>query len=119
MGRECTETNVGVHHIYSMVPAIRVDVAQMEQVLLNLYINAIQALPDGGILTITCQVISAESVSGEASNTETVPVQMRMNTVEDRACAVMSERKNKPVLQQWLEVVVSDTGVGIPPDQVE
>ena len=119
MQRQCAEANVVIHHVYSKVPAIWIDIAQMEQVLLNLYMNAIQAMPDGGILSITCQIISAGGIGGEASNTEIAPVQMHMETMDHKACTALSERKNRSVLQQWLEIIVSDTGVGIPPDQVE
>ena len=50
----------------------------MEQVLFNIYMNALQAMPDGGILTIGCQAVPS-----------------------------------------MLEFSVTDTGVGIPPDQLE
>ncbi len=75
---QCNEAGVVVHRHYQAVPPAQVDVAQMEQVLFNLYMNALQAMPDGGVLTIGCQVIPG-----------------------------------------WLELSVSDTGVGIPPDQFD
>jgi len=49
------EADIVVHRMYRPVPALRVDVAQIEQVLFNLYLNAVQAMPDGGILSISCQ----------------------------------------------------------------
>src|SRR5712692_10798674 len=75
---QCVEAGVLVHRLYQAVPPVQVDVAQMEQVLFNLYMNALQAMPDGGVLTISCQAVSG-----------------------------------------WLEFSVSDTGVGIPPDQFD
>jgi len=75
---QCVEAGVVVHRLYQAVPPVQVDVAQIEQVLFNLYMNALQAMPDGGVLTISCQAVSG-----------------------------------------WLEFSVSDTGVGIPPDQLE
>jgi len=53
---QCSEAGVVVHRVYHDVPPTLIDVAQIEQVLLNLSMNALQAMPDGGILTVACQV---------------------------------------------------------------
>jgi PAS domain S-box-containing protein len=122
MQKQCTDANVVIHRVYSAVPAAWIDGAQMEQVLLNLYMNAIQAMPDGGILTVTCQMITAPGVSSEARKIGTLPAQTMGAANHVRSVAsvsAVSERKNKASAQQWLEIVVNDTGVGIPPDQVE
>jgi len=78
MQMQYEEAGIVVHRNYQPVPAVRVDVAQIEQVLFNLYLNAVQAMPDGGVLSISCQEIA-----------------------------------------DWLELIVSDSGVGISPDQLE
>jgi len=85
----CAEANVVVHRAYLKAPSVLVDVAQVEQVLLNLCINALQAMHEGGILTISCQVrqVPATDLLTGASN--------------------------------WLEIAVSDTGPGIASDQSE
>jgi len=75
---QCEEAGVVVHRVYPEVSLVQVDVGQLEQVLFNLYTNGIQAMPEGGVLTIGCQVMPG-----------------------------------------WLEWSVSDTGVGIAPDQLE
>ncbi|HKV58764.1 MAG TPA: ATP-binding protein, partial [Ktedonobacteraceae bacterium] len=86
----CSEANVAVHRVYLSVPPVLVDVAQLEQVLLNLCINALQAMSEGGILTISCQ-------------TRRVPVTDMLPQQAHSA----------------LEITVSDTGTGIAPDQIE
>src|SRR2546423_2029857 len=57
MQAQCAALGVIIHRVYHDVPVVQVDMAQMEQVLFNLYMNAIQAMPEGGILTVSCQVI--------------------------------------------------------------
>jgi signal transduction histidine kinase len=61
------------------LPAINADQAMLRQALLNLALNACQAMPDGGTLRITCRAASRGRV----------------------------------------EVDVDDTGVGIPPENLE
>jgi signal transduction histidine kinase len=50
----CLEANVVVRRTYEDVPPLWIDVGQIEQVLINLCMNAIQAMPDGGELTVSC-----------------------------------------------------------------
>ena len=61
------------------LPAVLIDPAQVSQVVINLVINAMQAMPGGGDLTITTQMDQ---------------------------------------LTRRVELLVSDTGVGIPPDNL-
>jgi PAS domain S-box-containing protein len=85
----CAELGVVVHRVYLNAPPVLVDIAQVEQVLLNLCINALQAMNEGGILTVSCQ-------------SRQIPV-----------TGVLAEVRN------WLEITVSDTGTGIAPEQIE
>jgi PAS domain S-box-containing protein len=67
---------------HPQLPNIKVDKTQMHQVFLNLFLNAIQAMPNGGELKI------------EASPTTSDPL--------------------KGFKQNYVRVVISDTGRGIP-----
>lgn len=67
------------------LPYVRVDKTQMHQAFLNIFLNAIQAMPKGGELRI-----------------EAHPV-------------VLPEGGNGDSKQRFIQVVVSDTGKGIPP----
>lgn len=102
MQAQCIDMGVIIHRIYHDVPMVQVDTAQMEQVLFNLYMNAIQAMPEGGILTVSCQVIPSDSPHGPGGG---------------KKCrgAIDVDEYSK----SWLELSVSDTGVGIAPDQLE
>jgi signal transduction histidine kinase len=68
---------------HPQLPKIKVDKTQMHQVFLNLFLNAIQAMPNGGELKIEASPILSTSVEGFKQN--------------------------------FIKVVISDTGKGIPP----
>ncbi|HUJ79233.1 MAG TPA: PAS domain S-box protein [Nitrospiria bacterium] len=54
------------HHITvsrslgSSLPPLKLDKQKIEQALINLFLNAIQAMPNGGALTVTTSVVPAE-----------------------------------------------------------
>jgi signal transduction histidine kinase len=72
---------------HSQLPKVQVDKTQMHQVFLNLFLNAIQAMPNGGELKIEASPILSTSVEGFKQN--------------------------------FIKVVISDTGRGIPPHIVQ
>ncbi|MDQ2904608.1 MAG: ATP-binding protein [Chloroflexota bacterium] len=140
-----TEGGVEVHRIYhtdtdqegSRVPPLQVDIAQVEQVLFNLYTNAVQAMGEGGVLTVSFQVVHAATPDhgAEEANTQatdaleeqalppsTVSTGTPVRKVREASGAF--ENPSMPAQEvyqeqhEWLEIAVSDTGVGIPPDQL-
>lgn len=72
---------------HPQLPKIQVDKTQMHQVFLNLFLNAIQAMPNGGELKIEASPILSTSVEGFKQN--------------------------------FIKVIISDTGRGIPPHIVQ
>jgi two-component system cell cycle sensor histidine kinase/response regulator CckA len=72
---------------------VKVDISQFEQVIVNLVVNARDAMPDGGTLTIRTANVTASECGKFAY-------------------------KGMPIADYVL-VEVSDTGIGIPPDIIE
>jgi signal transduction histidine kinase len=103
MNEQCITAGVTVERVYPNIPLINVDAGQMEQVLFNLYMNALQAMPDGGTLTITCQIHAAPAKKHDSR--QPIAFGVPIGIFADK--------------QQWLELSVSDTGMGITPEQLE
>ncbi|MFG1300085.1 response regulator [Xanthobacter sp. V3C-3] len=77
-----------VQHARELWP-VKVDVNQFEQVIINLAVNARDAMPDGGTLTLSTANVAAE------------------------ACAAYGQRLPEG---DYVLVEVTDTGTGIPPE---
>jgi signal transduction histidine kinase len=70
------------HHImikknYNQKPRIHIDPEQVRQVLVNLMVNAVEAMPDGGSITCTIEEIGKEAAieisdTGKGMSEETV-----------------------------------------------
>lgn len=76
----------GIHFIedyHPQLPKIKVDKNQMHQVFLNIFLNAIQAMPNGGKLKVEAKPYLSIEPNGS--------------------------------IQNFIKIVVSDTGKGIPP----
>jgi len=71
---------------HPQLPKVEVDKTQMHQVFLNLFLNAIQAMPNGGELRIEANPVISRSSTGSQQN--------------------------------FIKVVISDSGRGIPPQIV-
>jgi two-component system sensor histidine kinase HydH len=77
-------------------PAAFVDPDQMAQVLLNVILNAVQAMPDGGELAILLRAVE------------------RLAPVTGRAGRRAEDQAHAGPLRRFIELEVRDTGVGIP-----
>ncbi|MBX7120170.1 MAG: PAS domain S-box protein [Gemmatimonadaceae bacterium] len=75
-------------HLAADVPHVLIDAGQLEQVLVNLAVNARDAMPEGGRLTIEARAV----VHGEAGPTD----------------------GSAPAPGRYAMIAITDTGVGIP-----
>ncbi len=120
-----SESSIIVHRVYQHEilqqreqALVLADMEQMEQVLFNLYMNALQAMPEGGILTVSCQLVSP-SMPGRTPRlapSEPLPYHGECSAAET---AQSGESRSESQHQGWLELSISDTGIGIPPEQLE
>lgn len=75
-----------VKHLGPNIPLVTADQTQLHQVLLNLFVNARDAMPEGGKITVSTQTTSGAIVK------QKFPVALR---------------------DSYVHIVVSDTGIGI------
>jgi hypothetical protein len=76
------------------LPEVMVDSDQLQQVFINISINAVQAMPDGGTLKISTNLITNDSKTPE-----------------------LAETGNRDT--DWIKVSFEDTGVGISAEDVK
>ncbi len=88
------------------IPRLAADGKQLGQVFLNLILNAVQAMPGGGSVTITTRLVdwsireSVDQATGDRGD-PSPPFHQSTDPRVDQS--------------GWVEVAVSDTGPGIPP----
>ncbi|MBN2009225.1 response regulator [candidate division KSB1 bacterium] len=69
IGKELVSKNIDLNKSYEKIPPVFFNLDSLKQVLLNIIINAIQAMPNGGILGIRTQQNKDNTVSVEIQDT--------------------------------------------------
>jgi signal transduction histidine kinase/CheY-like chemotaxis protein len=119
-------------HIQGGMPTVRADVGQLEQVIINLCLNARDAMPTGGRITIAAAVADpaevpesasagAASDSGEREGAGAAagPAPAEAGTAPAEAgtgtgTGTSGRIPKRPVA--WIRLSIEDTGSGIPPE---
>jgi signal transduction histidine kinase len=87
------------------LPKVSVDPLQMGQVLQNLVTNAVQAMPNGGALTVAARLISECGIRNAELNAETNDSTLRI--------------PHSAFDGNFIEISVADTGEGIAPENMK
>jgi len=83
------------------IPAMELDPYQIEQVLINLVINSMDAMPNGGVITMTTKMINLNGRPGARI------------TVSDQGMGVAPEHKGN-LFDPFFTTKESGTGLGLP-----
>ena len=97
-------------HISPETPTVKGDPVQIEQVLLNLMINAVHAMPDGGQLFI--ETGAAVLSEGENLVYEVVPGHYAMLSVRDTGLG-MDRKTQKQIFDPFFTTKERDQGTGL------
>jgi PAS domain S-box-containing protein len=90
------------------LPAIEADAGQISQVFNNLIINAVQAMPGGGTITIT-----AEDVTVDDNNTLSLPSGRYVGVAcSDKGCGISPENL-KNIFDPYFTTKARGTGLGL------
>jgi len=85
--------DIEIHLLFPRdIPNVMADIGQIEQVLMNLVVNAADAMPEGGVLTLKTGVVSL----GEEFNNQyedVAPGGYLLLSVSDTGCGVTEETK--------------------------
>ncbi len=69
IGKELVSKNIELKKVYRDIPYVLFNLDSLKQVLLNIIINAIQAMPNGGLLTIATEKQDESSVDVHITDT--------------------------------------------------
>lgn len=88
---------------------VRIDPARFEQILLNLVVNAREAMPDGGILTLRTRHLP---VSESPSSSSAAPRESVRLSVEDTGCGIPPELQAR-IFEPFFTTKRQGSGLGL------
>ena len=104
--KEAINRGIRLHNqLAADLPAMAVDPYQMEQVLVNVLLNAMDAMPDGGDITFSSRLLKGQENSGDSP-------WVRL-TVEDNGTGIPADQL-KNVFDPFYSTKDGGTGLGLP-----
>jgi PAS domain S-box-containing protein len=91
------------------LPAVEADISRMEQVLINLILNALDAMPDGGELTVQTEVVPDDSVSARKNEN---PAQFVLTTIADTGTGI-PENLQESIFDPFFTTKPDGKGAGL------
>ena len=117
LNNDLLKKNIKIHKQYTNLPLINIDPSQMKQVFLNLFLNAVDAMPTGGTITIqtsTTNAINATNITNnprhttyDIRNTNTVVI-----TITDTGHGIAKEDL-KHIFDPFFTKKEGGTGLGL------
>jgi two-component system cell cycle sensor histidine kinase/response regulator CckA len=89
------DKRIGLKTTLGNIPTIEGDPNQLEQVIMNLMVNARDAMPDGGLISIKTSVIEIERDRFNMPASYIMPGSYVLLTVSDTGCGIPKEIINK------------------------
>jgi signal transduction histidine kinase len=103
-GRVRVKTEVSPH-----LPEVAADSSRLEQVLVNLILNALDAMPTGGELTLCTKLVSSDAVPGNKSGMNR---QIVLITVTDTGMG-MPENIRRSIFDPFFTTKPANEGAGL------
>jgi PAS domain S-box-containing protein len=104
---------------FENMPLVAIDIPKIRQVILNLILNAIQAMPKGGTLSIRTKLIEGLAPQGtgeksEAAIFEQLFLRQKMAAIilEDTGCGIPKENLGK-LFHPFFTTKITGTGLGL------
>ncbi|MGH1346303.1 MAG: ATP-binding protein [Nannocystales bacterium] len=113
MLRRLIGTDIGLRmNLDEGLGRVRVDPTQVEQVLMNLAINARDAMPDGGDLTIETANVEISEGGVTEGKTTVPPGSYVMISMTDTGCGMNEETQNQ-MFEPFFSTKAQGTGLGL------
>ncbi len=113
------KANIEVEKVYDELPLADVDIPKMRQVILNLMLNAVQAMCNGGKIILKTRLIEGLVQAGTREKTEAqlfqqLFLQQKMISVsiQDTGCGIPKENISK-LFHPFFTTKITGTGLGL------
>lgn len=95
------------------LPHVHADPQQIKQVILNIALNAVQAMPEGGTLTVKTRAISHEQLAISGGHLTTPGTDAVELAISDTGKGILPENR-KRIFQPFFTTKHRGTGLGLP-----